>query len=117
MVEREKGLTAQADGAAELEDPEPLDRATALGRALLTQDEDLLAEGVRRRRIGEPFAGIIYAHQLRCAQLMILGQQLAPLPALAQSPGQRPAACTALLGHELLHGLNVLDRDRSPTNH
>ena len=58
-------LTAQADGAAELEDPELLDRATALGRALFTQDEDLLAEGVRRQRTGEPFAGIIYAHQLR----------------------------------------------------
>ena len=51
-------LTAQADGAAELDDPELLDRATALGRALFTQDEDLLAEGVRRQRTGEPFAGL-----------------------------------------------------------
>jgi len=58
-------LTAQADGAAELEDPELLDRATAFGRALFSQDEDLLAEGVRRQRAGEPFPGIIYAHQLR----------------------------------------------------
>ncbi len=39
-------LTAQADGAAELEDPELLDRATTLARALFTQDEDLLAEGL-----------------------------------------------------------------------
>ena len=30
-----------------------------------TQDEDLLAEGVRRQRAGEPLPGIIYAHQLR----------------------------------------------------
>jgi len=52
-------LTAQADGAAELEDPEPLDRASVLGRALFAQGEDLLAEGVRRQRTGEPFAGII----------------------------------------------------------
>ena len=32
---------------------------------MFTQDEDLLVEGVRRQRTGEPFAGIIYAHQLR----------------------------------------------------
>ena len=36
-------LTAQADDAEQLEDRELLDRATALGRSLFTQDEDLLA--------------------------------------------------------------------------
>ena len=73
-------LTAQADGAAELEDPELLDRATALGRALFTQDEDLLAEGVRRQRTGEPFAGIIYAHQLR----VTIGQCINDLELIAK---------------------------------
>jgi len=58
-------LTAQADDAEQLEDRELLDRATALGRSLFTQDEDLLAEGVRHQRTGVPFAGIIYVHQLR----------------------------------------------------
>jgi len=48
-----------------LEDPDLLNRATSLERVLFTRDEDLLAEGVRRQRSGEPFAGIIYAHQLR----------------------------------------------------
>lgn len=57
-------LTAQADGAAELADPDLLDRATSLGRVLFSQDEDLLAEGTRRNRNGIPFAGILYAHQL-----------------------------------------------------
>ena len=57
-------LTAQEDGAGELEDPPLLDRATALGRILFTQDDDLLAEAVRRQRSGETFAGVIYAHQL-----------------------------------------------------
>jgi hypothetical protein len=57
-------LTAQADGAAELEDPELLDRATSLGRVLFSQDEDLLAEATRRQRSGIPFAGVAYAHQL-----------------------------------------------------
>jgi len=57
-------LTAQTDGAAELEDPDLLDRATSLGRVLFSQDEDLLAEATRRQRGGIPFAGVVYAHQL-----------------------------------------------------
>jgi hypothetical protein len=58
-------VTAQEDGAAELEDPELLDRATALGRVLFTQDEDLLREGTRRQQAGENFAGVAYIHQLK----------------------------------------------------
>jgi len=57
-------LTAQADGTAETDDPDLLDRATALGRVLFSQDEDLLAEATRRQRGGIPFVGVIYAHQL-----------------------------------------------------
>jgi predicted nuclease of predicted toxin-antitoxin system len=57
-------LTAQEDVAGELDDPALLDRATALGRVLFTQDDDLLKEAARRVRSGEPFAGVIYAHQL-----------------------------------------------------
>ena len=37
-------LTAQEDHATRFSDPKLLDRATALGRLLFTQDEDLLAE-------------------------------------------------------------------------
>lgn len=57
-------MTAQEDGAREVDDPDLLDRATALGRVLFTQDGDFLAEAVRRQQRGEPFAGVIYAHQL-----------------------------------------------------
>ena len=57
-------MTVQADGAAELDDPDLLDRATSLGRVLFSQDEDLLAEATRRQRGGIPFAGVVYAHQL-----------------------------------------------------
>lgn len=52
-------LTAQADGAAELDDPDLLDRAMTMERVLFTQDEDLPAEGVRRQRAGDDFSGII----------------------------------------------------------
>jgi hypothetical protein len=58
-------LTAQEDGAAELSDPALLDRATELGRALVSQDHDLLVEAVRRQREGIAFGGVIFAHQLR----------------------------------------------------
>ena len=58
-------LRAQEDGTERLEDPPLLDRATALGRVLSTQDEDFLGEAARRQRAAEDFAGIIYAHQMR----------------------------------------------------
>ena len=57
-------LTAQADDRAEAADPDLLDRATALGRVLFSQDEDLLAEATRRQRGGVRFGGVIYGHQL-----------------------------------------------------
>ena len=40
-----------------------LNRTTALGRALFSQDSDLLAEAKRRQSFDIPFAGIIYVHQ------------------------------------------------------
>jgi len=56
-------LTAQEDGSGQLTDPQLLDRASALGRALFTQDKDLLREAARRQESAEPFAGVIYAKQ------------------------------------------------------
>ena len=77
-------LTAEEDGAAMLDDPALLDRATHLGRVLFSQDDDLLAEAARRQRRGEPFGGVVYAHQLRisvgpCIQeLELLAKVVAP---------------------------------------
>jgi predicted nuclease of predicted toxin-antitoxin system len=74
-------LTAQEDGAREFDDPDLLDRATALGRVLFTQDDDLLREAKRRQRTGETFAGVIYAHQLN----LTIGQCIAGLELIAQA--------------------------------
>jgi hypothetical protein len=74
-------LTTQLDGTTELEDPELLDRASALGRVLFSQDEDLLAEANRRQRSGQPFAGVIYGHQVR----VTIGKCVADLEILAQA--------------------------------
>ncbi|MBI1295193.1 hypothetical protein GC175_09570 [bacterium] len=57
-------LTAREDGASRLADPALLERANALGRVLFTRDDDFLKEAALRQQ-GIPFAGVIYAHQLR----------------------------------------------------
>ena len=56
-------LTAYEDDHREVDDAALLDRAHALGRLLLSQDEDLLREAASRQQAGVPFAGVIYAHQ------------------------------------------------------
>jgi len=56
-------LTAREDDASRLTDPDLLDRATALGRLLFSQDEDLLVEAVRRQRTGQPVATVVFARQ------------------------------------------------------
>lgn len=56
-------ITAQEDQTTTLDDSDLLDRATALGRILFSQDKDLLREAHRRQRRGQPFGGIIYAPQ------------------------------------------------------
>jgi hypothetical protein len=72
-------LTAQEDGTDQLDDPELLDRSTALGYVLFTQDVDLLVEAARRQAAGEAFAGVIYAHQQRITD----GRCIADLELLA----------------------------------
>ena len=57
-------LTAQQDNAITLTDAELLNRATELGRALFSQDDDLLVEANSRLIAGVEFAGVIYSHQL-----------------------------------------------------
>jgi hypothetical protein len=56
-------LTSQEDGTAELDDEPLLDRATAPGRLLFTQDQDFLRMASIRQGTGIPFAGILFAHQ------------------------------------------------------
>jgi predicted nuclease of predicted toxin-antitoxin system len=58
-------LTAQEDGRSNTPDAVVLDRAAEPQRVLFSQDEDLLAEAKYRQTEGIPFAGVVYAHQLR----------------------------------------------------
>lgn len=58
-------ITAQEDGYAEANDNILLDRATELDCALVSQDDDLLAEATYRLLNDIPFGGIVYGHQQR----------------------------------------------------
>ena len=72
--------TAQEDGGRRLPDDKLLDRATALGRVLFTQDDDLLREVAERQRHGVAFAGVVYGHQLN----VTIGQCIRDLELLAK---------------------------------
>ena len=72
-------LTSQEDETREWEDDVLLDRATALGSVLFTQDEDLLREAAQRQERGETFAGVVYAHQLH----VTIGQCVRDLEVIA----------------------------------
>jgi Domain of unknown function (DUF5615) len=74
-------LTAQEDGASRLSDTLLLDCAMALGRALFSQDRELLREAPERQQRDMPFAGVIYAHQLK----VTVGQEVRDLELLAHT--------------------------------
>jgi len=73
-------LTAQEDGCGEFSDPDLLDRAKQLGRVLFSMDDHLLTEATRRQNENVPFAGVIYAHQLR----ITVGQAVRDLSLIAE---------------------------------
>ena len=54
-------LTVQEDEMRGRPDREVLDRATQLGRIVVTEDDDLLKEASLRHQNGDFFAGVIYA--------------------------------------------------------
>lgn len=78
-------VTAFEDGAHELDDTDLLIRATSLGRALFTRDDDLLVIARDWQREGIPFSGVVYAHQLRVS----IGRCIDDLELIAQvgAPG------------------------------
>lgn len=57
-------LTCAEDGMGRSDDDRILERATALGRSVFTQDDDFLAIANEWLEKGRDFAGVIYAHQL-----------------------------------------------------
>ncbi len=56
-------LTVAADGRKETDDPLLMDRATELGRVLISYDRHMLQEATLRQRLGVPFTGLIFGHE------------------------------------------------------
>ena len=81
-------MTAFQDNASEMEDRDLLDRASQLGRAIFTRDDDLIAEASLRQQDGRQFSGIIYAHQLRVS----IGQCVNDLELIAKTGSMEEAA-------------------------
>jgi hypothetical protein len=75
------GLTAQEDGTAQLEDRPLLDHAGTMGQVLFTRDEESFIAANGRQQRGEPFAGVIYGHQLPAG----IGQCIADLELIAKA--------------------------------
>jgi hypothetical protein len=66
IATRQARMTPLAgNGASEMEDPALLDRSAEVGPVPFTQDDDLLVEATKHQQTGAPFAGVVYAHQLR----------------------------------------------------
>ncbi len=74
-------LTVQEDGRTGAADPVVLDRATELGRVVVSRDQDFLIEADRRQAEGISFAGVIYAHQ----QLVSIGDCIRDLELIAKA--------------------------------
>jgi len=53
-------LTVQADDAGGSDDVVVLNRAMAIGRVVVRNDDDFQLEAARRQRTGEQFAGVIF---------------------------------------------------------
>ena len=74
-------LTSQRDDTVEAVDADLLERSTALGRVLFTQDIrfKVLAESWQRE--GRPFAGLVFGHQLHGS----IGQYVRDLELIAKA--------------------------------
>jgi hypothetical protein len=57
-------MTSQEDGSDRWSDDRLLERSTALGRVLFSQDDDLLAIATHWQQQGKQSSGVVYAHQL-----------------------------------------------------
>jgi hypothetical protein len=73
-------VTCREDGTTTWADERLLERASLLGRALFSQDDDLLAIARRWQHEGRTFAGLIYGHQLNLS----IGQAVRDLELIAQ---------------------------------
>jgi hypothetical protein len=73
-------ITCAEDGTDQADDDQILERATQVGRAIFTQDDDFLALADEWLNNGRDFAGMIYAEQLG----ITIGQAVRDLELIAK---------------------------------
>jgi predicted nuclease of predicted toxin-antitoxin system len=56
-------VTAGEQKLLSASDPQQMERAVALGRVLVTADQDFLAIAAEMRRQGEPFPGVLFIRE------------------------------------------------------
>ena len=76
-------ITCAEDGTDQWDDAQILERATQLGRAVFSQDDDFLAIADEWLENGHDFTGVIYAHQLA----ITIGQAIRDLELIAKVLG------------------------------
>lgn len=74
-------LTAREDGTARASDEILLARASALGRVLFSQDDDLLGIAATWLSDDRPFAGLVFGAPMR----LTIGQAVADLELMAKA--------------------------------
>jgi len=74
-------LTAQEDGSDQLADDELLKRSSSLNRVMFTNDVRFQALAEDWQRLGAAFAGLVYAHPMRCT----IGQCVTDLEIIAKA--------------------------------
>jgi hypothetical protein len=85
-------LTAQEDNRRKTDDAILLERASTLGRVMVSFDADMLAISVSHQRENIPFSGVIYAHPTRIS----VGDLLRELEIIAEAGGPEDLANTIL---------------------
>ena len=73
-------LTVQEDETTTWTDSDLVDRATELGRVLVSHDADMLQESKRRQESAQSFSGVIYGHQLK----LTIGKAVLDLALIAE---------------------------------
>jgi hypothetical protein len=74
-------LTAKDDGSERLADDQLLERASALGRPIVTHEIRFRAMAENRQQQGRPFCGLIFGHPMR----MSIGQFVKELEVIAKA--------------------------------
>src|SRR5262245_13211767 len=73
-------ITCAEDGTDQFDDEQILERATQIGRAVFSQDDDFLALADQWLKGGREFAGVIFAEQLG----ITIGQAIRDLELIAK---------------------------------